>query len=461
MSKNTKKKIGLLGCLVTGVGSIIGTGIFGSLPEVVNSVGAGCIWALIGATIYTIFNMIPNMFSTSVIPASGSMFLYAAKLVHPVVGFFMAAQSLLQPVLIAVFSVLFADYFTALFPNLVEYKSIISASLLIVYFLLAWFGNHAIVSFNSIVVVVMLCAIGAYVCFGLPNLNPGQLTVADVLHPGMNLTTFGAAISILSSSLSGASSVSQIANDLKNPHRDIPVTLFVAPCIVCFIYILMAVVTLGCMPNASIATLSEVGATFMPGPLLAFFIIGGPLCGSLAPMVPVILLTTAQIEAAAESNVFPAIMRKRNRHNVSVVVLAYVMTCAILIVASGASFGVLMTVFSTVNILANIPNAIVPFFISKRYPHAVKHAGIRLNKALVFGAGIFVVVSSIYLAIQAVLTLNRNVCILLLVVAAACTLYFVLRVRYLGFKGTDLIRDLKEPYPSWESREKECHLQDE
>ena len=41
METNTKKKIGLLGCIGTGIGAIIGSGIFGSLPTVINDIGTG------------------------------------------------------------------------------------------------------------------------------------------------------------------------------------------------------------------------------------------------------------------------------------------------------------------------------------------------------------------------------------------------------------------------------------
>lgn len=45
----------------------------------------------------------------------------------------MAAQNLLQPVLISVFAVLFGDYFVALFPALEGYKTLISIVILLIY----------------------------------------------------------------------------------------------------------------------------------------------------------------------------------------------------------------------------------------------------------------------------------------------------------------------------------------
>ena len=45
------RKIGLFGCLTLGVGCIIGSGIFGSLPEVINEIGPAVVPALIVATL--------------------------------------------------------------------------------------------------------------------------------------------------------------------------------------------------------------------------------------------------------------------------------------------------------------------------------------------------------------------------------------------------------------------------
>ena len=54
METNTKKKIGLLGCIGTGIGAIIGSGIFGSLPTVINDIGTGIVLALLATIVYTL-----------------------------------------------------------------------------------------------------------------------------------------------------------------------------------------------------------------------------------------------------------------------------------------------------------------------------------------------------------------------------------------------------------------------
>jgi len=74
---NNKKKIGLFGCIVLAIGSIIGSGIFGSLPAGINAIGSSVVWAFVFAAIYVIALLIPDAYSMSVIPKSGGAFLYS------------------------------------------------------------------------------------------------------------------------------------------------------------------------------------------------------------------------------------------------------------------------------------------------------------------------------------------------------------------------------------------------
>ena len=155
-----------------------------------------------------------------------------------------------------------------------------------------------------------MVAMGCYIFVGMPSIDTSRLTLGEIFNPGVKLTGFAAAVGVLASSLSDGSAVSQIADDVKNPNRNIPLALLLSPTIVAFIYIGMGIVTIGCMPAGELTTLSEVGKIFLPSGLLTFFIVGGPLFGVLTSMVPVIMLTCAQIQAAADNDLFPAFVRK-------------------------------------------------------------------------------------------------------------------------------------------------------
>ena len=439
----------------------IGSGIFGALPEGINSIGAGVIPALFVAVIYTISTMFPNVFASSVIPTSGSFFLFSTKLIHPFFGLWMTLQGLLQPALIGTFAVMFADYFVVLFPALVGYEIAISIGILLIFGVLAWLGNHTFASVNNIMVVIMLLAMAVYIFIGMPNLDLEKLALGDVFGQGVTLTSFSATIGLFTSTLSGAGSVSQIADDTKNPRRDIPLTLILAPVIVCVIYILMAIVTLSVMPEGTLANLAEVGGQFLGSGLLTFFIVGGPICGIMTSMVPVIMLSCALIQTSAENRVFPDVVARRNKYGVSTIILIFVIGFSIFLVSTGSGFGELMTLFSFVNTACAIPTCLVPFFLHRKYPNACAHAGLKLNLVLVYILSGFSLVVSIYLAITMFMTLTLISWIVVGVVVVVTVLYFFGRVAYIKKRGGNLLQELREPYEPWEIRERECRAASE
>ncbi len=303
---------------------------------------------------------------------------------------------------------------------------------------------------------LMLVAIAVYVFLGVPNIDLSRLSVGETLGGGLTLTSFSATVGLFTSTLSGAGSVSQIADDTRNPRRDIPLTLILAPTIVCIIYMLMALVTLGCMEGNTVANLADVGGRFLGSGLLTFFIVGGPICGIMTSIVPVIMLSCALIQVSADHEVFPKFVGRRNSHGVSPVILIFVVGFSVVLVALGNDFGELMTIFSFVNTACAVPTCIVPFFLRRRYPHACNHGGLKLNLGLVYVLSVFALVVSVYLAIAMFIELSLSSWVIIIATCVITAVYFIIRVYFIKSRGGDLMADLRSPYAEWEAREAEC-----
>ncbi len=447
-------KIGLFGCIMVAIGAIIGSGIFGTLPVAINDIGGSVIFAFLFGAIYIIALMIPNVYSTSIIPKSGGAFLYSAKLIHPGVGLFMTYLGLVHPLLIASFAKMFSTYFVALFPALEPYKTWCGVAILVIFALLAYLGNNIFAKFSTAMVFVLLAAIALFVFLGFPHIDMSRLTIGQMFSSGVTLTSMGATIMLVSSTLSGASNVAQIADDLKNPSRDIPLTLIIAPISVAIIYILMAIVTVGAMPAGELTSLSEVASGYMGSALLAFFIVGGPLFGILTSLIPVIMMTNAILCSAAENKVFPEFMAKRNKYGTPTAILVITMGVAIFLIASGISYGTLMKVFSLITNLCAIPNCLVPFFLRKRYPYACKHPGLKINVRFMYVVSIFAILVDIYLSIATIISLGASAWIAFAIILGISLVYLLLRVHYLkSKKNYDLFKELSAPYAEWEQLE--------
>ena len=190
--------------------------------------------------------------SSAALPASGSQFLWAAKLMHPIAGAFVSFSTLLMPTMVSLFGVLFGMYLQPLFPNAEINGTVAAVALLVVFAVVAWFGNKTTINTGNVMVVLLLIAIALYIFLGLPHIDTANVTFGQIVRPGVSISTLAAAVGVLTSSLSGASSVAQVADDVKNPGKTVPLALVLCPTIVAVIYILMAVVTIGVIPAAEV-----------------------------------------------------------------------------------------------------------------------------------------------------------------------------------------------------------------
>ena len=448
-----KKKIGLIGALLMGIGCIIGSGIFGTMPTVANEYGPGIVWALLGAAFVVILRSLALMYTSSALPVTASQFMWATKLLHPYAGVFISVSSLLMPTMVALFGVLFADYFLQLFPGLHISGTTVSVGLLVVFTIIAWFGNKTSVTVSNIMVALLLIAICLYVVLGIPNIDANNVTFGEVIWPGIGLSSLGAAIGVLTSSLSGASSVSQLANDIEKPERNVPIALALCPLLVAVIYIFMAVVTIGVVPYAEVQTLAQVAEHFMSPALLVFFIVGGPICGIITSLVPVALACVALVEFSARAKVFQKVFAKTNRHGTAYWSLVLVMGIAIVICATGATFGVVMTIFSFCNTFAELPNTISPILAHRKYPKICDHSPVRMPFSVARILSVLTLVICVYLCIQMALTLDLTAVAGIFAVYIGGFIYFYFRVRYLKGRGEDLLSQMREPVAEWEEKE--------
>ena len=140
--------------------------------------------------------------------------------------------------------------------------------------------------------------------------------------------------------------------------------------------------------------------------------------------------------------------------------LVFVMLFAIVITSTGATFGVLMTLFSFANCLGDIVLCIIPFFLRKKYPHACRHAGFTMPLWVLYAMSVFAIVVAAYLSYSALLTLGATVWLLLAIFAVVFVAYVLLRIAYLKRQGRDLMAELKAPYAPFEEREAECAAMD-
>jgi len=195
--------------------------------------------------------------------------------------------------------------------------------------------------------------------------------------------------------------------------------------------------------------------------LLTFFIVGGPLCGIMTSIIPVMMLSCAMIQTSAEHGMFPEFVAKKNKNGVSTIVLLYVIALTEFLVLSGKGVGELMTMFSFVNTACAVPTCLVPFYLKKRYPNACDYAGLKVPYKLVSVLSAFALVVSVYLAVTMLFGMDKSSWMLILIMVVVTVVYFFIRVASIKAKGGDLMASLAAPYQPWEDQEAKCKAMNE
>lgn len=449
-----KKKIGLFGCLTLGVGCVIGSGIFGSLPEVINQIGPAIVPALIVAALVVILRCIPGTMSASVVPVSGHYFMHQTKLIHPIMGIVEVGNTILLSSMLALYGVLFAEYFLVLFPGCPLGELAVGCIFVTVFCALGLLGNKISSDVQNVLVILLAAALVMYSVLGLTSIETSKIAFIDIIKPGVGITSFSAAVGVLTSSLSGGAACMEVADDVEHPRRNVPLAMILTPVIVCVLYIMMAVVTVS-MGTGNLESLADIAGNFMSPSLLIAFIVFGPVMGIITSFIPFLLMNIANLDFMARERVLPDFFRKRNKHDIAWVCVLFSWAFTLLIIATGQTFGVIMTIFSFANIMEEGPLTLVPLIVRKKYPKTVAATPQLFNRNLIYVLAVVSFMIQIYLGVQLFISMDAAAWIGTVVTYAILFIYAGCRIKYLKKKeGYDLLKEMGKPYEPWEAYEK-------
>lgn len=448
-----KQKIGLFTALLMAIGTIIGTGIFGSLPSEIEIIHSGVLIALIGATVFIILKSISVMYVSSVISANSLKFVSVTKIIHPYIGYANFIGNFNSIVMSAMYGTLFADYFLVLFPNCPISPMMISFALVVIYGVICWFGVNFAAKLNNIFVLLLGATILMFIVASLPNLDWSAIDFRKATQAGMTLTTLGASINVLHSALNGADGLINMSEEIDKPTRNIPIALILAPCLVAVVYMLMAFVTLGHMPEGELGSLAMIAEKTLSPALVLVFVVGGPIAGIVTSLLPVMLVPIFNIEVGAQLNVLPKLFLKRNKSGVTWVGLVIPTIFVLLIIMTRSPFGQLMRAFSFISNIVNLAFIILPLVLQKKYPYSCKNSFIKIPVMIINALCVACFVYTLYLMYGTFATMTPFVGGTCIALFAVGYIYFFIRVMYLKKQGIDLVAELKAPYAPWEEAE--------
>jgi len=448
-----KGKMGFFTLLSLCMGTIIGAGVFGSLPRAVNLVGPVIVIVFIVAVIEVILRYFPSVSVSAAIPAPSGFYMQLSRLVSPYFGVLQLLQILFSIFSQSMLATVFASYL-----NMVVKVNPTAAAIgvLLVFGAIGYFGAQTGAKVQNGMVVLLVIALFIYIFNGAAYVKPEFFTVSKMVSfEGISFTSFGAALGLAAGCLMGGFVAVYYADEVKKPHMNIVLAFIVSTIVVGVIYLLMGIITCGVVSPEQRTSLGDVAKMFMASPVWYFFIICGALFAIATTINGSIIGSLKNLGVIANDKVLPDAFARKNKHGISIACLLFVVICDIIVVSTKLSVGTLMSVSSSLGILIAMAQFVSAIKMPKKYPNSREHAKFKIPMLALYAMIAFATCFCIYELYGMIVTSEMSVWIGVAITVAVGYIYFFIRKTYLKSRDVDLIAIMSTPYEPWEKREKE------
>jgi len=443
------------------VGSIVGAGVFGSLPAAVGMAGYGIVWGFVLALLANILLFLPAIVVTSALPAQNAGYVQLTRLIHPVIGYVAATMVFNMILLAASLATVFGLYAGAYLP---VSPRVLGIGAIALFAVITCLGVKTTAIVQNVMVVLLLAALVLFIGAGAPLIKAEYVTLGQVAAPkGLTFLSLGSTAGLLSSALIGGSVCVANAHQLRNPGKVVPLSFILSTVICCALFIAVSYVCLGIAPIEEVMGaengLLSMAQKFMPPALLAFFVIGGALFAILTTLNSVYLVGTNYIARASRDQLFPVFLARQNRFGVEHWTVVVMAALAALVVGFGLPVGSIMSGFSFANIFCGMFVFLAALVYHRKYPRSYRNAYMKFAPPVMAGICVAGFLISVW---QLIGLFSQESAIVLVVLVMYAVLYGYLFVRkaFLKTRGVDLFGIMKAPFPAWEEREQKLARQE-
>ncbi|MGH3628491.1 MAG: APC family permease [Sciscionella sp.] len=299
---NLKRTITMPQAIGVSFHQVVGGGVIALMGVGIALTGAGASIAfVIAAAAVTVYSL-PLAALGSGMPVTGGRYSYAARLFSPSWGFVTMWFSILVTIQLSLMALAGAKYVHTLAPSVPVRP--LALAIMTAFFLTNLFGVTFSSRLGIALAAVMLCAFGMYAGFGLPAVHWSVFT--DLAPNGIgNLLT---AAAFLSFACMGSSYVAEIGSEMREPKRDVPLSMIAGIVIAVALYVLVAIPSVGVLGVAQAAgkPMSVVAEHILSPAGFAFFVLGGAMLSVIGHINSLLLTATKPVLAAVGDGWFPA-----------------------------------------------------------------------------------------------------------------------------------------------------------
>lgn len=421
------REFGLIGVIVTVVGYVIGASIFILPGQLAGSVGPAVIFSYSLAAVIALFACVSAAQLGSLYPRTGAGYVAITKLVSPL-GAFITIWLMLAAYVFAIALIAngFGEYFNVLIPA-VDAK--VAAYGVVLLFGALNLGAAAnLVRVQSLIVLLFMIALAA-VCVG------GFFTVqTDNLDPFMPAGINPVVLAVVPAffSYGGFMVVMEMAGEIKNPARTIPLALGISFIVVLVTYIALSFALVGTInweelvsQSAPVSRLAEA----IYGSAGAVFITIAAVGAAATSVNALVLVASRDIVALSESGIFSARFNPEALGKEHPTAAVLVITCfAIVSLMLGQTVMEYAVWVSAITLIYQAIAGVALLFITSRAAEAYGQAKFKLSSGwlMFWGAGsVLISLAFLYLVFQD----SQGRTVGALIYLAIGVAYYVIRTR--------------------------------
>ncbi len=308
-----KKKMTFFDLVSMGVGATIGSGIFVMLGIGIGMTGRSVNIALIVAIILSFLMTVPTILLSGVVDLKGGLVTQAEILLGKKWASIVGYIYIIVNLTISVMAISIIDYLTQLIPVLGDYHQLFSILTILFFFLISIKGAKFMARAQNIFVVVMMIALGLFVVFGVPQVQPGYFTEPGLFTNGF--TGFFTAVALLTFATQGATCIVNYSSEVEDSQKLLPKAMIMTFIVVGIIYFGIGTAAAGVLPYDQVAfqSLGVVAKEILPSPLFVVFIIGGACFALGSTLNSTLASLRYPVMQVAEDGFLPKILLKTDK----------------------------------------------------------------------------------------------------------------------------------------------------
>lgn len=302
-TRELHRGVGLTGVVMFGAGTAIGVSIFSVLQPAAEIAGAGLLLAIAVSAVPMMLFAIAYAWLASVAPTSGASYEWPRRFLGPFTGFAIAWLRIISNVGAIVILVRVLANYVGMIAPIPELPMIVAVVTLI--FALNYIGVTATTRVQIVLMLVLIGILALFVATGLPYVSSARI---GSLTAGGTASVL-AAVPLLISLFLGIESAVEIGDEVKAPHRTIPLGIAMAIAMTAIVYCAVAATALGLIGPVALAASKAplLDAARVPlGALAVPIIVGAAVVSTIKAMNAAALVFSRSIFAMARKGALPA-----------------------------------------------------------------------------------------------------------------------------------------------------------